>query len=182
VHVVAEREHAVVGAERAQARAPEVVEAHLQQQAPQEEEQGVAPVGRVGPVADRLHVEVRLQHAADQLQHLVGHVGGAVGEDDGGPERDGGRGGGAGQVAGELDQVGEHPAARGGLDLLGGVAGVAAHVEGLPRGPRERRAGPPAPAGVAGHWTRRAAGEAEHRRRQVRPPGDDQAAIAAPEP
>ena len=155
VHVVAEREHTVVSAEGAQAGLPERVEADLEQQPAQEEEQGVAPVGRVGPVPHRLHVEVRLEHAAHQLEDLIGHVGGAPGEDDGGAERRDGRGGGVGQVAGQLDQIGQHAAAGGGLDLLRLVAGVAAHVERLPRRAREGRSGPPAPAGVAGH--RRAA-------------------------
>ncbi len=182
VHVVPEGEHAVVSSEGAQAGLPEIVEARLLQQAPQEEEQGVAPVGRVGPVADRLHVEVRLQHAAHQLQDLVGHVGGARGEHDRGAERRGGRGGGVGEIAGQLHQVREHAAARRGLDDLRGVARVAAHVERLPRRPRERRAREPAPSGVAGDRPRRGPGQPEDGRGQVGPAGDDQPPAAGREP
>ena len=182
VHVVAKRQHAVVGAEGAETRLPERLPAHLQQQPAQEEEQGVAPVGRVGPVPHRFHVEVRLEHAAHQLEDLVRHVRGARGEDDGGAERRGGRGGGVGQVAGQLDQIGQHPAARGGLDLLRLVAGVAAHVERLPRRARERRSGPPAPAGVAGHRARRDAGEPEERGREIGLAGDHETSIARAKP
>lgn len=182
VHVVAERQHAVVGPEGAQAGLPERVEPYLEQHAAQEEEQGVAPVGRVGPVAHRLHVEVRLQHAAHQLEHLVGHVGGARGQHDRGAERGGGRGGGVGQVAGQLDQVREDAAARGGLDLLHRVPGVAAHVERLPRGARERRARPPAPAGIAGDRARGGAGEAQEGGREVGLTGHHEAPVARAEP
>ena len=53
-----------------------------EQQAAQEEQQRVAPVRRIRPVAHRLDVQMRLHHAADQLEHLVGDVGGAIGDDD----------------------------------------------------------------------------------------------------
>ena len=87
VHVVAEREHAVVGAERAQPGLPQGLEPDLEQQAAQEEQQGVAPVGGVRPVPHRLDVQMRLEHAAQQLEDLVGDVDGAVGEHDGGAQR-----------------------------------------------------------------------------------------------
>jgi len=182
VHVVAEGEHAVVGAEGAQAGLPERVEPDLKQHAAQEEEQGVAPVSRVGPVAHRLHVEMRLEHATHQLEDLVGHVGGARGQHDRGAERGDGRGRGVGQVAGQLDQVGEDSAAGGSLDLLHRMPGVAAHVERLPRGARERRARPPAPAGVAGDRERGGAGEAQEGGREVGPAGHHEAAVARAEP
>jgi hypothetical protein len=133
-------------------------------------------------VTDRLHVQVRLDHAAQELEDLVGDVGGPIGEHDGGAH--GGRGGGgrARQVAGELDQVGEDAAARRGRDPLRRVAGVAAHVEALPGRVPERRFRAPAPAGIAGERRGRAGGEPEQTRREVRPAGDDQAALRAAEP
>ena len=136
VDVVAEREHAVVGAERPQPGPPERLEPGLEEQAAQEEEERVAPVGGVRPVTDRLDVQVGLEHAAHELEHLVGDVRGAVGEHDRGAQGSRGGGGRAGQIPGELDQLGQDAAARRGRDPLDRVA----------RRSRSRRAAPrPAP-------------------------------------
>jgi hypothetical protein len=86
VDVVAERQHAVIGAERAQPGLPQRCQADLAHQSAQKEQQRVAPVRGVGPVAHRLDVEMGLHHAADQLEHLVGDVDRLVGEYDGRPQ------------------------------------------------------------------------------------------------
>ena len=161
VHVVTEGEHALVGAEGAQTRVPEGLEPDLEEKISQEEEQRVAPVRGVGPVSDRFHVQVRLEHAAHELEHLVGHVRGAVGEDDGGAHGGRGRRGRSGQIARQLHEVGKNAATRRGLDPLYGVAGKAAHVEALPGRVREGGARPPAPPCIAGDGCRRAGGQSE---------------------
>ena len=99
-----------------------------------------------------------------------------------GPSGSRGGGGRAGQIPGELDEIGQDAAARGGRDPLGRVAGVAAHVERLPGRATERRVRTPAPAGIAGDRQRRARGEPEQARREVRLAGDDQPALRAAEP
>ena len=126
-----------------------------QQQPPQEEEQRVAPVRRVGPVPHRLDVEMRLHHAADQLEHLVGDVDGPVGEDDGRPElawRSPWRRCSDRRSARPGRRARGCPAA--GSTCCAACAGVAADIERLPGGAGEGRAGQPAPAGVAGHRAR----------------------------
>ncbi len=138
VHVVAEREHPLVGAEGPQPGLPEGIEADFPQQVAQEKEQRVAPVRGIRPVPHRLHVEMRLQHATQELENLVGHVDGAVGEHDGGAQGGRGRGGGIGQIAGQLHQLGQDAAARRRLDPPGHVAGKPAHVEALPGRVAER--------------------------------------------
>ena len=65
---------------------------------------------------------------------------------------------------------------------MGQVAGMAAHVDALPRRVGERRAGQPAPARVAGDRRRRVAGEPEPMRGDVRLARDDQAAIGPAQP
>jgi hypothetical protein len=133
VHVVTEREHAVVGAEGPEPGLPQALEADLAEDPPQEEEERVAPVGGVRPVADRFHVQMSLEHSADQLEHLVGDIRRAVGEHDGRAQIGGGGRGGVGQITGELDQVGKHAAPRRRPDFLDRVAGIAADVKLLPR-------------------------------------------------
>ena len=182
VHVVTEREHALVGAPGAQPRLPQRRETHVQRQPADEKQQRVAPVRRVGPVPDRLHVEVGLQHAADQLEHLVGDVDGAVGGDDGGAEPRGGDGAGVAQVTAEFEQVGQHAAARRRLHELHRMAAVAADVHRLPGVVGEWRAFQPAPAGVAGNVARLGRAQAEQGRRQVGAAGDDQAVSGVAHP
>ena len=93
---------------------------------------------------------MRLQHAADQLEHLVGDVDRPVGEHDGRA-----RASAVAAVAAARDHPSARPGrrARGcpaaGSTLLHRMALVAADVERLPRVAGERRAGQPAPAGVA---------------------------------
>ena len=182
VHVVAERQHAVVRAERPEPRLPQGIEPDVQQHAPEEEQDRVAPVRGIRPVPDGLDVQVRLEHAAEQLEDLVGDIGRPLGEHDARPERRDRRGGRAGQIAREFHQVGEHAAARRRLDAVHLVAGIARGVCGLPGGAGERRIRPPAPPRIAGDRRRRARAQPEQARRHVRLARDDQAAIGAAEP
>ena len=99
-----------------------------------------------------------------------------------GPSSGDGRRRGVAEIARELDQVGEHAAARRRLDLLHGMALVAADIEAFPGVAGERRSGPPAPAGIALHRLRRAGGEPEQARRKVGLAGHDQPAVGAAQP
>ena len=144
VDVVAERQHAVIGAEGAQPGLPQRREPDLQHQAPQEEQQRVAPVGGIGPVAHRLDVQMGLHHAAEHFEHLVGDVGRLLGK-----RRCRARARPSVAVVaslrspGQLDQLGEHAAARRRLDPLHRMALVAADIKAFP--------------GLAGEGRRRAA-------------------------
>src|SRR6185369_9052356 len=123
---------------------PQALESDLAEDSPEEEEERIAPVRRVRPVADRFHVQMSLEHPAYQLEHLVGDVRRTVGEDNGRTQSGGGRRGGVGQVTGELYEVGEHAAPRRRFDFLRRVPGIAAHIELLPRVAGEGRIRPPA--------------------------------------
>ena len=123
-----------------------------------------------------------LEHPADQLEHLVGDVRRAVGEDDGRTQFGGGGRGGIRQITGELDEVGEHAAPRRRFDFLRRVPRIAAHVELLPRVTGEGRVRPPAPARVAGHRRRRGRHEAEQTGREIGLPRDDEMATGAGQP
>lgn len=137
---------------------------------------------RVGEMPDGLDIEVGLHHSADQLEDLVGDEERPVGDDDARSELCHGSRRSVFQIAGQLDEVGEHTAAGGRFHLLHCEVAEAADIELFPIVVGERRAGQPAPAREALDRGGGARFEAQQMWRQVGLAGHDQTAVLPCEP